>query len=91
MLNITFTGNVFNSLLTQYSGDEVAYQALYYSPSLDIYKWSDKRLTELGKYNINLGDSDWLDQTGSNPYNGDKFIICFWTDNTKNRTDLDLN
>ena len=91
MLNITFTGNVFNSLLTQYSGDEVAYQALFYSPSLDIYKWSDKRLTELGKYNINLGDSDWLDQTGSNPYNGDKFIICFWTDNTKNRTDLDLN
>jgi len=90
MLNITFAGNVFDSNEDQYVGNEVAYQALFYSPSSDYYKWNDIHLTELGKYNINLGDGDWLTQSGYTPSLNDKIIICFWVDNTKNRSDLDI-
>jgi len=87
MLNVTFAGNIFDSIENQYIGNEVAYQALYYSNG--TITWNSIHLSELGKYNINLGDGDWLTQSG-NVSNGDKVIICFWTNNTKNRSDLDL-
>ena len=87
MLNVTFAGDIFDSVEDQYTGDEVAYQALYYSSGL--VKWNDVHFSELGKYNINLGDGDWLTQEGDYS-SGDKIIICFWTDKTKTRVDLDL-
>lgn len=89
MLNVTFAGDIYNSSGVQYSGDDVAYQALFYSDS--ITKWNDVHYSELGKYNINLGDGDWLTQAGASPSNNDKIIICFWVDKNKNRTDLDLD
>jgi len=89
MLNVTFAGNLYNAISTQYIDTEVKYQALYYR-QLDGYtKWNDIRYSESGQYNCNLGDGDWLSQNGSGS-NGDKVIICFWTDNTKNRNDFNL-
>ena len=89
MLNVTFAGNIYNSNGIQYISDEVKYQCLYYRQSDGYIKWNDVKLSEFGQYNCNLGDSDWLSQ--DNVYNsGDKVIICFWIDNTKNRNDLTL-
>lgn len=87
MLNVTFAGDIFDSAGSQYISDEVAYQAFYYSSGLT--KWNDIHFSELGKYNINLGDGDFLTQSG-NYSPGDKVVICFWTDNTKTRSDMDL-
>lgn len=87
MLNVTFAGNIFDSIETQYPNNEVAYQALHIHN--DIPTWNDVHLSEHGQYNINLGDGDWLTQDGSQSIN-DKIIICFWTNNTSIRNDLNL-
>lgn len=87
MLNVTFAGNIFNSVENQYVNNEVLYQILFHSDT--ISKWSSVRTSELGQYNFNLGDDDLLSPIG-NISTGDKIIICFWTDNTKLRNSLTL-
>jgi hypothetical protein len=87
MLNVTFAGNIFDSIETQYMDDEVAYQAVHISNGIST--WNDVHISEFGQYNINLGDGDWLTQSGIQNID-DKVIICFWINKTSTRNDLDL-
>lgn len=90
-VNITFTGNIFNSSNIQYSSDEVIYQLYFYKVNSNSSSsiWSNTRLSELGQYNINLGDNDIVTPEGV-VNSGDKVVIAFWTPNTSNLTDNDL-
>lgn len=91
MLNVSFTGNIYDTNSSLFSGDEVKYQLYFYSvngpssPSI----WSTTRISEYGQYNINLGDSDILTQDG-NSNTGDIVLLAFWTPNTSIRTDVNL-
>jgi hypothetical protein len=90
-VNVTFTGNIIKPDNTQFLSNEVKYQLFFYnrnassSPSI----WGSTRLSELGQYNINLGDSDILTPEGSVNI-GDRVIIAFWTPNDKIKTDENL-
>lgn len=87
MLNVTFAGNIFDSTETQYTSNEVAYQAVYIHNDTSI--WNNVHISENGQYNINLGDGDWLTQNGL-PVTGSKVIICFWTNSPLQRDSLNL-
>lgn len=90
-INTTFTGNIFDPSGIQYPNIEVKYQLYFYrtnassSPSI----WSSTRTSELGQYNINLGDSDILTPEGVTNI-GDRVVIAFWTPNTSIRSDDNL-
>lgn len=91
LINITFTGNIYNTTGTQFTGTEVKYQLYFYKVNSGSSSsvWSSTHLSEYGQYNINLGDGDILTPSGlSNA--GDKIIIAFWTPNTSIRSDDDL-
>jgi hypothetical protein len=90
-INITFTGNIVDNNEVQYINDEVKYQLYFYKQNTGSSSsiWSSTRLSELGQYNINLGDSDIVTQEGTVNI-GDKVIIAFWTPNTSLKTDNDL-
>lgn len=93
MANTVFQGNVYKSGGTKYlpTDPDVRFQAYFYkvNDSSSPSAWSGERLTERGQYSINLGDSDFLDQSGI-ALPGDKVVLVFWTPNTSARTDLDL-
>lgn len=78
-VNITFTGDIYNTNGIPFSGAEIKYQIYFVkvngSSSSSI--WSDNRTSILGQYNFNLADSDLL-TTGGNVGDGDKVIIVFW-------------
>lgn len=89
--NVTFTGNIYNELSSQFSGTEVKYQLYFHkvNNASSSSTWSSTRLSEYGQYNINLGDSDILTQDGNyNP--DDDIILLFWTPNTSIRSDINL-
>jgi len=78
-LNITFDG--YNYLGNgSLSNSNVRYQAYFLkqnsgsSPS----KWNAERIVEsTGYWNVNLGDGDWLGQTGD-VNDGDRVTVVFW-------------
>jgi hypothetical protein len=79
-VNISFAGFVYNKDGSLYN-DDVFYQSFFYpvNPSSSTQKWNNVRTTESnGYYALNLGDGDFLSQTGVINY-GDKVLIVFWT------------
>ena len=91
MLNISFTGNIYNSSGVLVNPSSVKYKAYFHkvNSSSSSSIWNDVRVDELGQFNFNLGDSDILTQDGY-ASSGDKVVILFWTPITSNHTDLDL-
>ncbi len=83
MLNISFTGRIFKEDGSQVILDECNYRGFFHrvvisssSDTMDIV-----RPSELGYYNLNLGDESWLSQEGvTNPT--DKVLILFWLPNS---------
>lgn len=87
-VNVTFTGNIVDHNEIPYTGTEVKYQLYFYKQNGNSSSsiWSSTRLSELGQYNINLGDSDIVTPEGSVNI-GDRIVIAFWTPNTSIKTD----
>lgn len=78
-LNITFDGYAYRSS-GSLSNVDVQYQAFFYKVNAGSSSstWNNVRTVEAtGYYNCNLGDVDFLSQTG-NASAGDKVIIVFW-------------
>lgn len=77
MLNITFTGKIYdeNNQLV----NECKYRGLFIkqNSSSSNSKFSDERISFQGEYNINLGDGQWLTQDGS-AGSGDRVVLIFW-------------
>lgn len=90
-VNVTFTGNIYDTSGNQFSGNEVKYQLYFYKQNDGSSSsiWSSTRLSEYGQYNINLGDSDILSPDG-NANELDKVIIAFWTPNTSIKSNDNL-
>jgi hypothetical protein len=85
MLNISFTGKIFKENGNQVSLDECSYRGLF--KKINTSSSNDKidiiRQSELGMYNLNLGDASWLGQDGvASP--GDIVILLFWLPNSEN-------
>lgn len=90
MINVTFTGNIFNSLGNPVSN--VRYQGYFIkvnSNSSDTI-WDSARISETNQYNFNLGDNTWLSQQAGYAQPFDKVILCFWIDSSSSRTDTNL-
>lgn len=87
-VNITMTGNVYDTYGIMFTGGEVYYQAYFYkvNPSSSSSIWSNVRISILGQYNFNLADSDLLTTEG-NAASDDKVIVVFWKGSTTNRND----
>ena len=81
-LNKTFDGFVSEENGTLANGT-VSYQGFFYkvNGSSSPSTWNNVRTVETGGsagyYNINLGDADWLSQTGTAAA-GDIIVIVFW-------------
>jgi hypothetical protein len=73
-LNITFTGDIYDE-------NDVALQNVTYRGyHLESNVWSGAKVnTTETQYNFNLGDGDWLTQTG-NATSGDTVMVIFETD-----------
>jgi len=85
-LNVTFDGFCYleDSSLSNLN---VYYQGLFYpnGTASSLTTWNDVRTVEnTGYYNINLGDSDWLTQTGT-ALNNARVIIVFWKGSSTDR------
>ena len=82
MLNISFTGKIFKEDGTQITLDECNYRGIFIK--INSSSSNDKidiiRSSELGMYNLNLGDASWLGQEG-NASPGDKVLLLFWIPN----------
>jgi hypothetical protein len=79
-VNISFAGFVYDKDGVL-SSDNVFYQSFFYpvNPASSAQKWNSVRTTETnGYYALNLGDGDFLSQTGI-INSGDKVLIVFWT------------
>ena len=87
-VNITLTGDIYNTNGIMFTGSEVYYQAYFYkvNPSSSSSVWSNARTSTLGQYNFNLADSDLLTTEG-NAASGDKVVVVFWKGSTSNRND----
>lgn len=90
MINVTFTGNIFNSLGNPVNN--VRYQGYFIkvNPNSSDTIWDTTRISETNQYNFNLGDNTWLSQQAGYAQPFDKVILCFWTPDTSIRTDTDL-
>lgn len=90
-LNITFDG--FCSLDDgTMSNSNVFYQAFFYGVNAgsSANKWNAVRTVEAsGYWNINLGDGDWLTQTGQAAF-GDKIMVVFWRGGDRMGTDCSV-
>jgi len=78
-LNITFDGYAYDKDSSIGNAD-IYYQAYFYNngTSSSTSKWNDVRLIEnSGYWNFNLGDSDFLGQTGV-VLSGSKLVVVFW-------------
>ncbi len=83
-LNITLTGEIYDTNGTAFTGTEVRYWGYFHhvNGGSSTSTWDGSvRTSELGYYNINLGDGSWLTQTG-NAGSGDYVTLLFWTPNT---------
>jgi len=78
-VNITFTGDIYNTAGIKFSGSEVSYQAYFKQENISSSSstWSNYRTSILGQYNFNLADGDLLGTEG-NAGSGDKVVIVFW-------------
>lgn len=78
-LNITFSGNIYDSEGIQINDNSVRYQAYFkkVNAGSSSNKWNNSRISEYGQYSLNLGDGDLLTQDGKASV-GDKVIILFW-------------
>jgi len=74
-LNYTFTCN--NIVDENLNTIDCYYQGFH----VESKTWNNTRISSLSQYSANLGDGDWLTQTG-NVSIGDTVILCFWTDVT---------
>ena len=90
MINVTFTGNIFHS--NGNPAQNVRYQGLFIKVNNNSSNtiWDNTRLSETNQYNFNLGDNTWLSQQSGYASPNDKVVLCFWIDNTSDRTDTDL-
>jgi len=78
-LNITLDGYAYDTDVSLGNSD-IYYQAYFYnnSTSSSSSKWNDVRVIESsGYWNCNLGDSDFLGQTGV-VLAGSKVVLVFW-------------
>lgn len=90
-LNITFAGYAYNDS-SIIGNANIAYQAYFYkvNSGSSISKWNSKRVIESsGYYSCNIGDGDWLSQTGT-ASNGDIVLILFWTPITCDRLSTNM-
>lgn len=90
-LNITFAGYVHKDDESIGNAD-IAYQAYFYkiNSGSSASKWNSKRVIETsGYYSCNLGDGDWLSQTGT-ASSGDIVLILFWTPTTDSRSSINM-
>lgn len=88
-LNITFDGFAYNDDSSLNSGD-MKYQAFFYKGSTGSSdsKWNTVRTTEVtGYWNFNLGDADFLGQTGT-VMAGSIVLVVFWRGDTTDRNSL---
>lgn len=95
-LNVTFAGFASRNSGSLGNGD-IQYQAYFYKVNAgsSSSKWNNVRTIESGAskgyWSCNLGDGDWLTQSG-NIAAGDKVIIVFWrTGNDRNANCLILD
>jgi len=80
-LNVTFDGYTYDKDEI-ISNSDINYQGFFYNngTASSSPKWNTVRTVEgTGYFNINLGDSDWLNQEGIVISNS-KVIIVFWKD-----------
>ena len=78
-LNIAFDGYIYDSGGTL-AGNTVSYQAFWYpnGTASSAAKWNVVRTSENSSYwNCNLGDADWLGQSGS-ALDGGIVLVVFW-------------
>lgn len=91
-LNITFAGYVYKNNDAIGNAD-IAYQAYFYkiNSGSSTSKWNSKRVIETsGYYSCNLGDGDWLSQTGT-ASDGDVVLILFWMPTTVDRLSTNMS
>ena len=91
-LNITFQGSIYSyNSGTKFTADQVRYQVFFckVSSGSSASKWNNVKYSELGDYSFNLGDGDFLGQSGV-ANTGDKVLVLFWTPNTLTRSSTGL-
>jgi hypothetical protein len=91
-LNITFAGYVYNNEGI-IGNNNIAYQAYFYKSNSgsSSSKWNTKRIIESsGYYSCNLGDGDWLSQTGT-ASTGDIVLIVFWSPTSSERASTNIS
>jgi len=91
-LNVTFDGFVYDN--SEILCDNTCkYQAFFYkvNSGSSSSQWNDVRYAESGAstgyYSFNLGDGDFLGQTG-NASSGDKVVVVFWVGDGEDRNAL---
>ena len=80
-LNKTFTCNVIKD---ENDNDINCYYQGYH---VRTGTWNDVKLSDYNQYSCNLGDGDWLTQTGE-VFSGDKVILVFWNSDEDTRSGL---
>lgn len=80
-LNKTFTCNVIKD------ENENDINCYYQGYHVRTGTWNDVRFSDYNQYSCNLGDGDWLTQTGE-VFTGDTVILVFWNSNEGNRSGL---
>jgi hypothetical protein len=80
-LNKTFT---CNSIIDESSN---LINCWYQGYHVRTGKWNDVRYSDYNQYSCNLGDGDWLTQTGE-VFNGDEVILVFWDSDENYRSGL---
>lgn len=91
-LNITINGYVYqdNGAL---AGNTVRYQAFFYpnGTASSAEKWNSVRVSEATSYwNLNLGDADFLGQTGT-VLDNSRVLLVYWKGTTNDRNDVCSN
>ena len=91
-LNITFSGNIYDSNNNKINDDSVKYQAYFkkVNSSSSPNKWNNERISEYGQYSLNLGDGDLLTQDGK-VSNNDKLVILFWREKKEVKESVSLS
>lgn len=80
-LNKTFT---CNTIIDENNNDINCYYQGYH---VRTGTWNEVKMSEFNQYSCNLGDGDWLTQTGE-VFSGDDVILVFWVSENDDRSGL---
>ncbi len=85
-LNVTITGDIYNTLGNLYTSTEIYYQVYFHkiNSTSSFSVWGNVHNSIAGQYNFNLADSDLLTTEGSVGI-GDKVIVVFWRGSSSDR------